>query len=256
MLYNGPHVNVCDCEARIMYDATDITALIPDGEKLAMEAVKENGGAINISGLYPPNIKILRAINERIDIIKEIVKKDAQETKKRVIAYFKARWEKYRNEVFKTVKQTVYKDVALDVIDLVKRNNAAQSAFEILLEEEAFLTHAEEGKTYEEIVNYWASRIGVENWPQFPDSLKPMAEKVAGLPDTLDGPVEGNEQELAKFQKFFAEYPEFGHVTLYKIASCKRFKVVKSLVFKQYQFWGFWLKNKKSKEKICLGPVF
>ncbi|MEW6770133.1 MAG: hypothetical protein AB1330_01890 [Bacillota bacterium] len=58
-------VNVWNCRARIMVcsgsEYKDVTDKLPDGQRLAEEAVEAFGGAINISGWYPPTHEILAA---------------------------------------------------------------------------------------------------------------------------------------------------------------------------------------------------
>lgn len=60
------YVNVSNFQARIFIrdgkEYIDITDDIPNGEKLAIDAVKKAGGGINISGWYPPTDRIIKAI--------------------------------------------------------------------------------------------------------------------------------------------------------------------------------------------------
>jgi hypothetical protein len=58
------YVNVWDLRARIMANGQDITELIPNGKKLALDAVQAAGGTITMSGWYPPSEEILSAIEE------------------------------------------------------------------------------------------------------------------------------------------------------------------------------------------------
>lgn len=61
-------VNVCNFKARIMVfqdgEYADVTEEIPNGQELAEEAVEAFGGAINISGWYPPTQEIIKALRE------------------------------------------------------------------------------------------------------------------------------------------------------------------------------------------------
>lgn len=68
-------VNVSGCRASILMLESedpktgrtkykDITDLIPNGEQLAADAVEDFGGALNISGWYPPSFEILDAIEK------------------------------------------------------------------------------------------------------------------------------------------------------------------------------------------------
>ena len=63
-------VNVSNCRARIVVlrdgNYVDVTGEIPNGEKLAEEAVYAFGGAINISGWYPPTKEIIEALKRSI----------------------------------------------------------------------------------------------------------------------------------------------------------------------------------------------
>jgi len=63
------YVNVWDCKASIMIRGedekyVDITSLIPDGERLAREAVEAAGGTITTSGWYPPSEEIMQTIKK------------------------------------------------------------------------------------------------------------------------------------------------------------------------------------------------
>lgn len=44
----------------------DVTEEIPNGQELAEEAVKVFGGAINISGWYPPTQEIVETLKKKI----------------------------------------------------------------------------------------------------------------------------------------------------------------------------------------------
>ena len=59
------YVNVMSFVATIRYKGQDITSLIPNGEELAREAVYLAGGALNISGIYPPTDVILEEVKKR-----------------------------------------------------------------------------------------------------------------------------------------------------------------------------------------------
>jgi len=66
-------INVWNCQASIMIlkppytgeimEYEDITEEIPNGKSLAVEAVEAAGGAINMSGYYPPSQKIISAVS-------------------------------------------------------------------------------------------------------------------------------------------------------------------------------------------------
>ena len=62
-------ISVYNCRARIMVlrdgRYVDVTGEIPNGEELAEEAVYDFGGAINISGWYPPTQEIIEALRSR-----------------------------------------------------------------------------------------------------------------------------------------------------------------------------------------------
>jgi hypothetical protein len=58
------YINVWNLRARIMANGQDITELIPNGKKLALDAVQAAGGTITMSGWYPPSEEILLAIEE------------------------------------------------------------------------------------------------------------------------------------------------------------------------------------------------
>jgi len=62
-------VNVWNCRARIMVEKDgqyeDVTDQIRKGTEMAEEAVYAFGGAINMSGWYPPTDKILKALKRK-----------------------------------------------------------------------------------------------------------------------------------------------------------------------------------------------
>jgi|GEM_PF-1833358 len=58
------YINVWNLKAKIMANGQDITDLIPNGKKLAFDAVQAAGGTITMSGWYPPSEEILSAIEE------------------------------------------------------------------------------------------------------------------------------------------------------------------------------------------------
>lgn len=73
-------VNVWDCKANIMIRKEDgkyvnITPLIPDGERLAREAVEAAGGTITTSGWYPPSDEIMQTIKKLGEEIYQVIKK-------------------------------------------------------------------------------------------------------------------------------------------------------------------------------------
>ena len=59
------YVNVMDFKATIRYKGKDITKEIPNGSKLATDAVIASGGSISISGIYPPTDVILEEVQKR-----------------------------------------------------------------------------------------------------------------------------------------------------------------------------------------------
>ncbi|ORX22465.1 hypothetical protein BVF91_11535 [Thermoanaerobacterium sp. PSU-2] len=59
------YVNVMDFKATIRYKGKDITKEIPNGSKLATDAVIVAGGSISISGIYPPTDVILEEVQKR-----------------------------------------------------------------------------------------------------------------------------------------------------------------------------------------------
>jgi hypothetical protein len=62
------YVDVQNLRASILSERSgkcvDITADIPDGEKLAIEAVEAFGGSITRSGMYPPTEEIIEALQQ------------------------------------------------------------------------------------------------------------------------------------------------------------------------------------------------
>lgn len=62
-------VNVWNCRAAIMVldgeEYKDVTDTLENGEELAEEAVYAAGGAVNISGWYPPTVEILESLRKR-----------------------------------------------------------------------------------------------------------------------------------------------------------------------------------------------
>jgi len=64
-------VDVAGCRVRIMHrlnngSVEDITDKIPDGKKMAVEAMEAFGGAANVSEVYPPTYEIIGAIRALI----------------------------------------------------------------------------------------------------------------------------------------------------------------------------------------------
>ncbi len=58
------YVNVMDFKATIRYKGKDITKEIPNGSKLATDAVIASGGSISISGIYPPTDVIAEEVQK------------------------------------------------------------------------------------------------------------------------------------------------------------------------------------------------
>lgn len=58
-------VNVSNMRARIVVNGEDVTDRIHDGEQLAEDAAWSFGGAVNISGIYPPTEEIMEELRRR-----------------------------------------------------------------------------------------------------------------------------------------------------------------------------------------------
>jgi hypothetical protein len=68
------YVDVQNLRARILCERSgkcfDITAEIPDGQKLAIEAVEAFGGSLSRSGMYPPSEEIIEAAQRLMKKVK------------------------------------------------------------------------------------------------------------------------------------------------------------------------------------------
>lgn len=58
------YISVWNMQAQIICNGEDVTKKIPGGEDMAIDAVEAFGGAINMSGIYPPTQEIMNILME------------------------------------------------------------------------------------------------------------------------------------------------------------------------------------------------
>lgn len=258
------YVTVWDCTAKIMAGGVDITDILPHGGDMAIQAVKKAGGAINISGMYPPTNRILLWLKKYAEkIAAEIEEAQRKEQEKEDTANLQA-WQEYEKELCDFFSTIVYTEPADMARSQILNDQRAQRLFSEVKEAISRGCSSTDGATtassYEEYIERIYS-IGFYGPRQpFPQSLEEISMQAADVFGHLSGPFyrwthgdDGYQNrgiDIAlqeKYQTFFSSHPECGVMIRAKenTEGEKSYTVLRTNIYYQYATWGRWLKKLK-----------